>query len=73
MGSSLKRDALRSVLPIENVCKTYPVGQKIKFFKGKLSRLKLTPRIIEYLGIASTQKLIFGYPEHEAIKYFYQI
>jgi transposase-like protein len=43
MGSSLKRDTLIWVLPSENACKTYSVGQKLKPFQGKLSRLKLIP------------------------------
>ena len=42
-GSSLKRDTLIWVLPSENVCKTCSVGQKLKPFQGKLSRLKLIP------------------------------
>ena len=42
-GSSLKRDTLIWVFPSENGCKTYPVGQKLKAFRDKLSRLKLIP------------------------------
>ena len=31
------------VLPSENDCKAYSVGQKLKPFQGRLSRLKLVP------------------------------
>ena len=42
-GSSVKRDTLIWVLPSENDCKAYSVGQKLKPFQGRLSRLKLVP------------------------------
>lgn len=45
LGSNLKRGTLIWVLPSENGCKTYPVGQKLKAFRDKLSRLKLIPVI----------------------------
>ena len=42
-GSNLKWDTLIWVLPSENGCKTYSVGQKLKPFQSKLSRFKLLP------------------------------
>ena len=41
------------VFPSENGCKTYPVGQKLKAFRDKLSRLKLIPTETEAHNVIS--------------------
>ncbi len=57
VGSSVKRDTLIWVLPSENDCKAYSVGQKLKPFQGRLSRLKLVP-IAVIKNLKSDRRLV---------------